>query len=129
MSLMFSGCTSLTTIEGLDYKSISSETKSRLTGGLSNTSIRKMYIKNIGYSVCPAYDFSAIKNWGVKNTSIPDASLSIYKSLVEDTSNRIEAGSTTPITIKISNDSSIVLTQTNIGRITERGYTVSVVNN
>lgn len=124
MSYMFSNCTSLTTIEGLDFKSISSLTNGRLVGTSSNSSIRKMYIKNIGYSACPSYDFSYTPNWGVNNTAIPDASLSIYKSLVEDTSNRAAAGSST-VDINLHSNSLNSLDNTAKAAICAKGYTLN----
>ena len=122
MSDMFSYCTSLTTINGLDFKSISSESKSNL--GSSAYSIRKMYIKNIGYSNCPTYNFSSIRYWGVNTTSIPDASLSIYKSLVEDTSHRAAAGSST-VNIKLYSDSLNTLDNIAKAAICAKGYTLN----
>ena len=121
MSSMFANCTSLTTINGLDFKSISSESNSNLGNSYS---IRKMYIKNIGYSNCPTYNFSSISNWGVNTTSIPDASLSIYKSLVEDTSNRAGAGSSI-VNIKLHSNSLSRLDNTAKAAICAKGYTLN----
>ena len=121
---MFSYCDNLTTIEGLDFKSISSLDHSRLTGLNNNTSIRKMYIKNIGYSDCSTYSFSSIRYWGVNSTAIPDASLSIYKSLVEDTSNRAAAGSST-VDIKLSTSSLNTLDNMAKTAICTKGYTLN----
>lgn len=127
MSYIFRNCPSLTTIEGLDFKSISSENNSRLTGEYYNNSIRKMYIKNIGYSTCPTYDFSNIYNWGINTTSIPDASLSIYKSLVEDSSHRVNAGSST-VNIKLYSTVLNNLDNTTKAAICRKGYTLNGTN-
>jgi hypothetical protein len=83
-----------------------------------------MYIKNIGYSSCPAYDFSRIKNWGINDSSIPDASLSIYKSLVEDTSNRAAAGSST-VNIKLHSTVSGALDNSIKAAICAKGYKIN----
>ena len=125
MNYMFHNCIVLTTIDGLDFKSIPSESAGNLTGVSLN--IRKMYIKNIGYSSCPTYDFSKITRWGLNTTDIPDASLSIYKSLVEDTSNRANAGSST-VNIKLSTS---VLNQLNNeikAAICAKGYTLNGIS-
>lgn len=122
---MFYYCSKLTTIEGLDFKCISSLTNSRLTS-YNNTSIRKMYIKNIGYSDCSTYDFSYISNWGVNTTSIPDASLSIYKSLVEDTSTR-PSGSTT-VNIQLHSTVLNNLDNTTKAAICIKGYTLNGIS-
>ena len=125
MQQIFYNCTALTTVEGLDFRSISSEANSRLLGtSNTNISLRKLYIKNIGYSACTTYDFIRIQNWGINNSSIPDASLSIYKSLVEDTSNRAAAGSST-VNIKLYSTSLNTLDNTAKAAICAKGYTLN----
>ena len=149
MSYMFNNCRSLTTVpqlntenvtnmngiffsssvtivEGLDFKSISSEANSRIVS-TSYKSIIKLYIKNIGYSSCPTYDFSTISGWGINNSTIPDASLSIYKSLVEDTSNRVNAGSST-VNIKLNTNVLDNLDNTAKAAICAKGYTLNGIS-
>lgn len=119
-------CYNLTTIEGLDFKSISSDSGSNLFIASENHT-RVMYIKNIGYSSCPTYSFYSAHNWGVNDASCPDASLSIYKSLVEDTSNRAAAGSST-VNIKIFVNSANTLDNTAKAAISAKGYTLVIKN-
>ena len=119
-------CNNLTTIEGLDFKSISSDSGSNLFIA-SESHTRVMYIKNIGYSSCPTYSFYPAHNWGVNDASCPDASLSIYKSLVEDTSNRVAAGSSA-VNIKIFVDSANTLDNTAKAAISAKGYTLAITN-
>ena len=124
MYFFIEGCKSLTTIDGLDFKSISSEQNSKLLVNTQNNSIRKMYIKNIGYSSCPTYDLSKVTNWGINSSEIPDASLSIYKSLVEDTSNRAAAGSST-VNIKLNSTVSGALDNSIKAAICAKGYKIN----
>ena len=124
---MFYNCTSLTTIEGISFKSFSDSTmdKNYLVGYGKNSSIRKAVFKDIGYqSNAVQFNTSGIENWGVNSDEIPDARQSLIDSLITYSFDRATAGYPT-CTITLSTNTKALLTSDEISQITAKGFTIA----
>lgn len=124
---MFDRCTSLTTIEGISFKSFSASTMNHqyIIGSVSNSSIRKAVFKDIGYqSTAVQFNTSNIKNWGVNSDEIQDARQSLIDSLITYSFDRASASYPT-CTITLSDNTKALLTEDEIAQITAKGFTLA----
>lgn len=124
---IFNECKSLTTIEGISFKSFTDSTMDKyyLIGWGSNNSIRKAVFKDIGYnSKTNKFDMSNIKNWGVNTDEIPDARQSLIDSLITYSFDRASAGYPT-CTITLSDNTKALLTEDEKTQITAKGFTIA----
>ena len=124
---MFNRCTSLTTIEGISFKSFSASTMNHqyITGSVSNSSIRKAVFKDIGYqSTAVQFNTSYITNWGVNSDEIPDARQSLIDSLITYSFDRATAGYDT-CTITLSDNTKALLTEDEKAQIIAKGFTIA----
>ena len=124
---LFDRCTSLTTIEGISFKSFSASTMNHqyIIGSVSNSSIRKAVFKDIGYqSTAVQFNTSNIKNWGVNTSEIPDARQSLIDSLITYSFDRASAGYPT-CTITLSDNTKALLTEDEKAQIKAKGFTIA----
>lgn len=124
---MFDRCTSLTTIEGISFKSFSASTMNHqyIIGSVSNSSIRKAVFKDIGYqSTAVQFNTLNIKNWGINTSEIPDARQSLIDSLITYSFDRASAGYPT-CTITLSDNTKALLTEDEKAQIIAKGFTIS----
>ena len=118
---IFDGCSSLTTIEGISFKSYGESS----IGNSENTSIRKAVFKDIGYqSNAVQFNTSYISNWGVNTSEIPDARQSLIDSLITYSFDRATAGYPT-CTITLSDNTKALLTEEEKAQITAKGFTIA----
>ena len=124
---MFTKCTSLTTIEGISFKSFSASTMNNqyIVGSITNSSIRKAVFKDIGYqSTAVQFNTSNITNWGVNTSEIPDARQSLIDSLITYSFDRATAGYPT-CTITLSDNTKALLTDNEKAQINAKGFTIA----
>ena len=124
---MFDNCTSLTTIEGISFKSFKKSTMNHqyLVGSGENSSIRKAVFKDIGYqSDAVQFNTSYITNWGVNTDDIPDARQSLIDSLITYSFDRASAGYPT-CTITLSTNTKAILRPDEKAQIEAKGFTIA----
>ena len=124
---MFNRCTSLTTIEGISFKSFSASTMNHqyLVGSASNSSIRKAVFKDIGYqSTAVQFNTKNISNWGVNTDEIQDARQSLIDSLITYSFDRASAGYDT-CTITLGANTKALLTEDEKAQIIAKGFTLA----
>lgn len=127
LSNMFANCYSLTTIEGISFKSFADSTmpNNYIVGYSKNSSIRKAVFKDIGYqSTAVQFNTEKIDNWGVNSDDIPDARQSLIDSLITYSFDRATAGYPT-CTITLSDTTKALLTSDEISQINAKGFTIA----
>lgn len=97
--------------------------------GYSNTPIRYIVIKDIGYGNYsePTFNFNRLTNWGIEDETIPlsiGAKQSVVDSLITYSFDRYTAGQSTA-TITLGSNTKGILTEDEIAQITAKGYTIA----
>ena len=127
MKRMLDNCTSLTTIEGISFKSFADSTMDKyyIVGPSKNKSLRKALFKDIGYqSTAVQFNTEYIENWGVNTDEIPDARQSLIDSLITYSFDRLSAGYPT-CTITLSTNTKALLTEDEKAQIESKGFTIA----
>jgi surface protein len=126
MSSMFSNCYTLTRVDGyISFKSYSSSTMSSSYMFSSNSTLRKITFKDIGYnSNAKQFNMSYVSNWGVNNDAITDARQSLIDSLITYSYDRASNGYST-CTVTLASNTKAVLTEDEIAQITAKGFTIA----
>ena len=128
MSSMFEGCSNLQRVDGyISFKSYSASTMASnyFMGYTSNSSLRKITFKDIGYnSNSKQFNMSYATNWGVNNTTITDARQSLIDSLITYSYDRATASYST-CTVTLAANTKAQLTESDIAAITAKGFTIA----
>ena len=128
MSDMFAYCNNLSKVDGyISFKSFSSSTMSNsyLFSYSSNSSLRKITFKDIGYNTnAKQFNMKNCLNWGVNNDTITDAKQSLIDSLITYSYDRASASYPT-CTVTLYTNTTTVLTSDEIAAITAKGFTIA----
>ena len=128
MNGMFEECNNLTRVDGyISFKSYSSSTMNQyyIVGYSSNSTLRKITFKDIGYhSNAKQFNMSYATNWGVNSDTITDARQSLIDSLITYSFDRATNGYST-CTVTLSSKTKAVLTEDEIAQITAKGFTIA----
>ena len=128
MDSMFQNCGKLTKVDGyISFKSYSSSTMSNryFLGYSSNSSLRKITFKDIGYhSNATQFNMSYATVWGVNSDTITDARQSLVDSLITYSFDRATNGYST-CTVTLEANTKAVLTEDEIAAITAKGFTIA----
>lgn len=125
---IFGNCSSLSKIDGfLSMKGKTNNiTQYEICGSSTNSSIRKITFKDLGYSKSVTQmQFNYISRWGVNSDEVPDARQSLIDSLITYSFDRASNGySTCRITLNASYTKPL-LTSDEIAQITAKGFTIA----
>ena len=116
MKKMFADCSNLEKIDGLDFDSVTD--MSNIFSGCNK--LKYLLIYNIGKSPLEFYNFSEASGWGTDGEM---NRYSLIESLVEQSYDRKGNGMSTA-TIRLSVDTSALLTNNNLSRLADKGYEV-----
>lgn len=112
--------TNVKRVEGLNFASC----QNTLNMFYGCSSLRFIRILNLGKGSCTSYSFSSCRNWGVNDSSNPDARQSLVDTLLTNSYDRAAAG-LSAITVSLSSASRNALTNEEKAAITAKGITLS----
>ena len=143
---MFSGCTALTDVSGLELPNVTdagymlqncralvkccldlSSVTYLYNIFYSCSALRYLLIKNVGRSSMTSWNLSGATNWGVEDETIPlssGARQSLIDTLITYSYDRATAGMSA-CSITLSDTTMALLTDTEIAQITAKGFTLS----